>query len=62
MKKANQSDSTLIAKAMNLKTAVVSEIINGMYYESYSELVMAVMICMKPLPMFNNDRGGRDDI
>jgi len=51
VKKANKDDARLISKAMNLKYDVVEEIVVGLLYNTYAELVMAVMICMKPLPL-----------
>jgi hypothetical protein len=51
MKKATHSDAVLIARSMNMKVETVWDIIGGMNYASYSELVMAVLICLKPLPL-----------
>jgi hypothetical protein len=51
MKKATHADAVLIARSMNMKVDVVWDIIGGMNYASYSELVMAVLICLKPLPI-----------
>lgn len=51
MKKATHADAVLIARSMNMKVDVVWDIIGGMNYSSYSELVMAVLICLKPLPI-----------
>jgi hypothetical protein len=51
MKKATHADAVLIARSMNMKVDVVWDIIGGMNYNSYSELVMAVLICLKPLPI-----------
>jgi len=51
MKKATHADAVLIARSMNMKVDVVWDIIGGMNYASYSELVMAVLICLKPLPL-----------
>jgi hypothetical protein len=51
MKKASHSDAVLIARSMNMKVDTVWDIIGGMQYASYSELVMAVLICLKPLPL-----------
>ena len=51
MKKAVYADASLIARAMNMKVDVVWGITEGMLYNSYSELVMAVLICLKPLPI-----------
>ena len=51
MKKATHADAVLIARSMNMKVDVVWDIIGGMNYSSYSELVMAVLICLKPLPL-----------
>jgi hypothetical protein len=51
MKKATHEDAVLVARSMGKDTKVVSDIILGMNYTSYSELVMAVLICSKPLPL-----------
>jgi hypothetical protein len=51
MKKATHSDAVLIARSMNMKVDTVWDIVGGMNYASYSELVMAVLICLKPLPL-----------
>jgi hypothetical protein len=51
MKKATHADAVLIARSMNMKVDIVWDIIGGMNYGSYSELVMAVLICLKPLPV-----------
>lgn len=51
MKKATHSDAVLIARSMNMNIDTVWDIIGGMNYASYSELVMAVLICLKPLPL-----------
>jgi hypothetical protein len=51
MKKATHADAVLISRSMNMKIDVVWDIIGGMNYSSYSELVMAVLICLKPLPL-----------
>lgn len=51
MKKATHADAVLIARSMNMKTETVWDIVGGMQYASYSELVMAVLICLKPLPV-----------
>jgi hypothetical protein len=51
MKKATHADAVLISRSMNMKVDVVWDIIGGMNYSSYSELVMAVLICLKPLPL-----------
>ena len=51
MKKATHADAVLIARSMNMKIDIVWDIIGGMNYSSYSELVMAVLICLKPLPL-----------
>jgi hypothetical protein len=51
MKKATHADAVLIARSMNMKVDIVWDIIGGMNYSSYSELVMAVLICLKPLPL-----------
>jgi len=59
MKKVTQADAALIAKAMNMKVDIVAEIIVGMYYYRFSELVMAVLVCMKPLPLYN-EHGERE--
>jgi hypothetical protein len=44
MKKATHADAVLIARSMNMQVDTVWEIIGGMNYASYSELVMAVLI------------------
>jgi hypothetical protein len=59
MKKATHADAVLIARSMNMKVDVVWDIIGGMNYASYSELVMAVLICLKPLPLERLTSPGR---
>jgi hypothetical protein len=61
MKKATHADAVLIARSMNMKVDIVWDIIGGMNYASYSELVMAVLICMKPLPMERFSPSNRKD-
>ena len=56
MKKVTPNDVKLIARGMNMKAGVVEKIIEGMLYNSYAELVMAVMICQKPLPLPKNEQ------
>jgi len=60
MKKATSADVVLIARSMNMKVEIVSDIILGVNYSSLSELVMMVLICLKPLPNVTRDQqGGR---
>jgi hypothetical protein len=62
MKKATHADAVLIARSMNMKVDVVWDIIGGMNYSSYSELVMAVLICLKPLPIEKLSSPNRTDL
>jgi hypothetical protein len=62
MKKATHADAVLIARSMNMKVEVVWDIVGGMNYASYSELVMAVLICLKPLPMEKLTLPDRNDV
>jgi hypothetical protein len=58
MKKATSADVVLIARSMNMKVEIVSDIILGVNYSSLSELVMMVLICLKPLPGVTRDQQG----
>jgi len=62
MKKATHADAVLIARSMNMKVDIVWDIIGGMNYGSYSELVMAVLICLKPLPVERFSSPNRTDL
>lgn len=62
MKKATHADAALIARSMNMKIETVWDIVGGMNYASYSELVMAVLICLKPLPLERFSLQNRKDL